>query len=82
MAGLVQPVHLLVVVDRCLHDLVWADINDIEHLPHVLIERLTHYFKTYKMIEGEEEATFVNQVYSVDYAHQVVQASIYDYQQV
>jgi inorganic pyrophosphatase len=70
------------IVAVLANDLVWADIDDIEHLPHVLIERLTHYFKTYKMIEGEEEDTYVNQVYSAEFAHQVVQASIYDYQQI
>lgn len=61
------------------NDLVYKDVQDIHDLPHVLVERLTHYFSTYKMVEGEEESTYVREVYGPKKAHEVVNASIRDY---
>ncbi|MBN2047904.1 MAG: inorganic pyrophosphatase [Anaerolineaceae bacterium] len=70
------------IVAVLANDLVWQDIVDIDQLPHVLVERLSHYFRTYKMVEGEENCTYVNGVFGAEDAYQVIQASIEDYQQV
>jgi inorganic pyrophosphatase len=64
------------------NDLVYQDIQEAEDLPHVLVERLTHYFRTYKMAEGEEECTYVREVYGRERAQQVVKAAIEDYTRV
>lgn len=64
------------------NDLIYQDINESRDLPKVLVERLTHYFRTYKMADGEEEATYVREVYDAKHAHAVVEAAIKDYQQV
>ena len=36
------------------NDNIWGKAEDISDLPGVLIERLSHYFSTYKMIPGQE----------------------------
>ena len=36
------------------NDNIWRDAKDISDLPEILIERLSHYFTTYKMVPGEE----------------------------
>ena len=61
------------------NDLVYQDIQDFNDLPHVFIERLTHYFGTYKMVDGESGETYVREVYGRDRAHEVVTAAINDY---
>ena len=33
-------------------DFVWGEVDDIAQLPGVLIERLRHYFSTYKLVPG------------------------------
>ena len=48
----------------------------------MLVERLTHYFRTYKMVDGEDESTYVREVYGRERAHAVVDAAIQDYTRV
>lgn len=64
------------------NDLVYQDIQDGNDLPPVLVERLTHYFRTYKMVDGEDESTYVREVYGRERAHAVVDAAIQDYTRV
>jgi len=61
------------------NDNVWAGVNDISELPAVLIERLRHYFSTYKMVPGEESRLTVEGVLSAEHAYKVVEAAIKDY---
>ncbi|MEE4194937.1 MAG: inorganic pyrophosphatase [Anaerolineae bacterium] len=61
------------------NDLVYKDIQESKDLPSVLVERLTHYFRTYKMVEGEEECTYVRELYNRERAQEVVNAAITDY---
>jgi inorganic pyrophosphatase len=61
------------------NDYVWGDARDITDLPPVLIERLQHYFLTYKLVGGEPPTAHIDEVYGVDRALGVVQAAIDDY---
>lgn len=61
------------------NDNVWGKAQDITDLPDILIERLRHYFGTYKMIPGEESKLKVERVYGVEHALLVVQAALADY---
>jgi inorganic pyrophosphatase len=61
------------------NDNVWGNAKDISDLPQVLIERLRHYFATYKLIPGEEERLKVERVYDVKHALKVVEAAMADY---
>jgi inorganic pyrophosphatase len=61
------------------NDNFWGDIIDISALPKRLIERLQHYFSTYKMIPGKETSVFVKKVYGRQHAYKVIKAAIEDY---
>lgn len=61
------------------NDYVWGQAEEISDLPPVLIERLRHYFATYKMIPGEASKLTVERVYGRDHARQVVEAAMTDY---
>ena len=60
-------------------DLFWGTAEQLSNLPERLIERLRHYFGTYKLIPGEESATAIEQVYDCDHALKVVEAAMQDY---
>jgi inorganic pyrophosphatase len=64
------------------NDPFWANANDITDLPPVLVERLRHYFSTYKLIPGEENKTFIEKVYGAPDAMEIIQAAIEDYNQM
>lgn len=61
------------------NDNVWGKAEDISDLPAILVERLAHYFGTYKMIPGEESKLKVERVYGREHAQKVVQAAMADY---
>ncbi len=64
------------------NDNIWGNIHEISELPPVLIERLKHYFLTYKMIPGETEPKFViSDVYGAEHAKKVILASMKDYEE-
>lgn len=58
-------------------DAIWSEAKDISDLPAKLVERLQHYFLSYKMVPGETSSKVkVHQIYNQERAKQVVQASI------
>ncbi len=61
------------------NDYVWGSAEDITDLPPVLIERLRHYFATYKLIPGEPSKLTVERIYGKEHALQVVEAAMMDY---
>ena len=61
-------------------DNMWAHVKDISELPTVLVDRLFHYFSTYKLIPGEEACVSIGEPYGREHALKVVLASIDDYQ--
>ena len=67
-------------------DISFGQFTDIAEVPPRLIERLKHYFLTYKLkptdIESANHQVEITHVYSKEEAHQVIQASLFDYQQL
>ena len=63
------------------NDNFWGDAEDISDLPSALIERLRHYFSTYKLIPGQEAKVAIEDIYGKEYAHKVVNASLEDYKE-
>ena len=63
-------------------DYVWGDARDLSDVPSVLIERLEHYFATYKLVPGEPVRIRVSGSYGFDHAAAVVQAAIEDYREL
>lgn len=61
------------------NDNVWGNAGDLSDLPPVLIERLRHYFLTYKLVPGEEARIAIEDLYNAEHALAVVQASLDDY---
>ena len=60
-------------------DYVWGDADDIDHVPAVLIERLQHYFTTYKLLPGEPDRIRIARTYGYQHAAAVIEASMADY---
>ncbi len=63
------------------NDNIWGDATDISGLHPVLIERLRHYFITYKLIPGEESSISIEDIYGKDHAFKVVNAALEDYKE-
>jgi inorganic pyrophosphatase len=63
-------------------DGVYGHMKDISDLPSAVIDRLRHYFLTYKQIPsaGKRSPVEVAQVYGRRVAHQVIKQSVRDYQ--
>ena len=60
-------------------DFVWGDLTDLRQLPPILVERLQHYFTTYKLVPGAKPQIEVQRVYGEEHAARVVQAASEDY---
>ncbi len=69
---------IIAVLDN---DYVWAGVKDITELPDVLIERIRHYFSTYKLVPGEESMVSIEHIYGREHAEEVVLAAMADYQE-
>ena len=63
------------------NDLIWGDAREISDLPPVLIERLEHYFLTYKLVPGQAAKASIEQVYGQEHAFRVVEAALADYKE-
>jgi inorganic pyrophosphatase len=60
-------------------DATYGHINDMADLPTLVIDRLKHYFLTYKDIPGEESNTEIPNIYGQEEALEVIQAAMTDY---
>lgn len=63
------------------NDHVYDEANDISDLPKVMIERLHHYFMTYKIQPGKSLSVEIGEAYGREHAHKVIQASMDDYRE-
>jgi len=61
------------------NDYVWGHTQTLAELPPVLIERLEHYFTTYKLVAGEAPKVTLVEAYAREHAWQVIEAAIADY---
>jgi len=62
-------------------DPLWGDRDDLDKLPRGLIDRLEHYFLSYKIMPGEQSSVSIPNVYGRDHAEAVVGAAMEDYRQ-
>jgi len=67
------------IVAVLVGDYVYGEAMTIEQLPPVLIERLEHYFSTYKLLPGTESHARIAKIYGVDHALAVIEAARADY---
>jgi inorganic pyrophosphatase len=60
-------------------DYMWGSANDLADVPSVLVERLHHYFSTYKLIPGEPSTARIASHYGLEHAAKVIEAAMADY---
>jgi inorganic pyrophosphatase len=61
------------------NDLFWGQVEDLDQLPPKLVERLMHYFSTYKMVPGHDAPAVIAKAYDRQHAFRVIQAAMADY---
>ena len=62
------------------NDTFWGSgVKDIGDIPEVLIERLRHYFGTYKLVPGKPSQVSIESVFGHEHARLVVEAAQRDY---
>lgn len=69
---------IVAVLDK---DNFWRHVTEVEELPGALIERLRHYFATYKMVPGDKNTVVIKETYNRAHALEVVEAAIKDYEE-
>jgi hypothetical protein len=60
---------IIAVLDN---DYVYGAARDVAELPTVLVERLQHYFATYKLVPERPSSVSIERVYGRDHAAEVV----------
>jgi inorganic pyrophosphatase len=70
------------IIAVMLNDAIYNSYNSITDVPARVIERLKHYFTTYKDIPGTDKPkTELTDVYDVEVAHKIIMKSINDYKE-
>jgi inorganic pyrophosphatase len=67
---------IIAVLDN---DQFWENVNEIGDVPPALLERLRHYFETYKLVPGQPSDVVIPEIYGRDHALKVLEASMEDY---
>jgi len=67
---------IIAVLDN---DFVYGTARDIKDLPTVLVERLQHYFATYKLVPERPAVVHIERVYGRAHAFRVIRAAMRDY---
>jgi inorganic pyrophosphatase len=60
-------------------DNIWANATDVSDLPNAYLDRLQHYFLTYKKLPDEEPVISIELVYGCEHAVRVIAAALEDY---
>jgi len=68
------------IVSVLENDYVWGGARNISDVPSVLVERLQHYFLTYKLVPGRRAQARIAKVYGRIHALKVVRAAMADYE--
>ncbi|NOR73988.1 MAG: inorganic pyrophosphatase [Draconibacterium sp.] len=61
------------------NDTMYGHFKDISEVPEIVIQRLEHYFLTYKDMPGKDKNAEITDTYGVEEAHKVIQLSVEDY---
>jgi inorganic pyrophosphatase len=67
---------IIAVLDK---DNIWSEVDHITHLPKVMVERLTHFFSTYKTVPNSPAKVKIGKAYNKSHALKVINAAIRDY---
>lgn len=61
------------------NDTVYGHFQDISEVPEIVIQRLEHYFLTYKDMPGVDSNTEITDTYGRNEAHEVIKMAVEDY---
>ena len=61
------------------NDAVYGNYKDISDCPELVIDRLKHYFLTYKDLPGKERDVEITHTFGVEDAHEIIRKSMEDY---
>jgi inorganic pyrophosphatase len=61
-------------------DAVYGQYRDISDVPTKIIDRLKHYFLTYKDLPGEERDCYITSELGIQQTHELIKLAIEDYQ--
>jgi inorganic pyrophosphatase len=67
---------IIAVLDN---DQFWKTAKEINDIPPALLERLRHYFETYKLIPGQPSDVHIDKIYNREHAYSVIEAAMEDY---
>ena len=67
---------IIAVLDN---DQFWKDSNGIGDISPALLERLRHYFATYKLVPGQPSDVHIEKIYDREHAYAVIEAAMEDY---
>jgi inorganic pyrophosphatase len=69
------------IIAVLVSDAIWGEATRIGDLPVALVERLRHYFLTYKLVSGKPPQVAIEHLYDAAHAQRVVEAAMADYSQ-
>lgn len=61
------------------NDTMYGHFKDISEVPKIVIQRLEHYFLTYKDMPGQDKNAEITDTYGVKEAYKVIELSVEDY---
>jgi inorganic pyrophosphatase len=61
------------------NDTVYGHFQDISDIPELVIDRLKHYFLTYKDLPGKERDVEITHTFGIEDAHEIIRRSMEDY---
>lgn len=70
------------IIAVLVNDQFYGGVDDLEDIPDAIVERLRHYFITYKMRPGEEASVQILEPYGREHAWAVVDAARADYEEM
>ena len=61
------------------NDAVYGNYKDITDCPNLILDRLKHYFLTYKDLPGNKANTEITHTFGIDEAYEIIKKSMEDY---
>lgn len=61
------------------NDAVYGNYKDITDCPELVVDRLKHYFLTYKDLPGKERDVEITHTFGIEEAHEIIKRSMADY---
>lgn len=67
------------IIAVLIGDPVYSEVDDLDDVPNAIVDRLVHYFLTYKVLPGEDSKVSIPEVYAKAHAFAVIEAAMADY---